>query len=136
MIACGPMMTLSHGAGMVAYEYINYTTVMFFKSAKVPAVMIGSWALARQKFRANEILFALVAESGRPGRAELLAKRRSTGQMQISAELVPIPDASGCVRMRPDASRCVPDASGMHRDFEFQKISANSGKIPAKLGKI
>ena len=38
-----------------------------------------------------------VAESGRPGRAELLAKRPSIGQMQISAELVPIPDASGCV---------------------------------------
>ena len=35
------------------------------------------------------------------GRAELLAKRGSFGQMQISAELVPIPDASGCV---PDAS--------------------------------
>ena len=33
----------------------------------------------------------------------------STGQMQISAELVPIPDASGCV---PDASGCVSDASG------------------------
>ena len=54
-----------------------------------------------------------VAESGRAsGRAELLAKRRSIGQLQISAELVPIPDASGCVRMRPDASGCVPDASG------------------------
>ena len=57
------------------------------------------------------------------------AKRRSNGQMQISAELVPIPDASGCV---PDASGCV----GMRRDFEFQQISANSGKIPANLGKI
>ena len=35
-------------------------------------------------------------------------------------------------RMRPDASGCVPDASGcvgMRRDFEFQQISANSGKI-------
>ena len=31
-----------------------------------------------------------------------------------------LPDASGCVRMR--------------RDFEFQQISANSGKIPAKFG--
>ena len=40
------------------------------------------------------------------------AKRGSLGQMQISAELVPIPDAS---RMRPDASGCVRmrrDASG------------------------
>ena len=38
------------------------------------------------------------------GRAELLAKRGYIGQMQISAELVPIPNASGCVRIRPDAS--------------------------------
>ena len=52
---------------------------------------------------------AEVAESGRLGRAQLLAKRGSIGQMQISAELVPIPDAS---RMRPDASGCV----GMRRD--------------------
>ena len=46
------------------------------------------------------------------------------GQIQISAELVPIPDASG---MRRDAPR-------MRRDFEFRQISgrANSGKIPAK----
>ena len=45
--------------------------------------------------------------------------------MQTPAELVPIPDTSGCV----------PDASGMRRDFEFQQISANnnySGKIPAE----
>ena len=68
------------------------------------------------------------------GRAQLLAKRGSIGQMQISAELVPIPDASrmrrdtsGYVRMRRDASGCV----GMRRDFEFRQISANSGKIPA-----
>ena len=53
--------------------------------------------------RENEHL--KVAESGRAsGRAELLAKRGSIGQMQISAELVPIPDASGCFRIRPDAS--------------------------------
>ena len=78
-----------------------------------------------------------VAESGRL--AQLLAKRRSNGQMQISAELVPIPDASGCVpdasRMRPDASGCV----GMRRDFEFQQLSANfqfwqnSGKFGAHV---
>ena len=35
-----------------------------------------------------------VAESGRLGRAELLAKRGSTGQMQTPAELVPIPESS------------------------------------------
>ena len=54
------------------------------------------------------------------GRAQLLAKRGSIGQMQISAELVPIPDASGCVGMRPG---CVPDASRMRRDFELWQIS-------------
>ena len=32
-----------------------------------------------------------VAESGRLGRAELLAKRGSIGQMQTPAELIPIP---------------------------------------------
>ena len=52
------------------------------------------------------------------GRAQLLAKRGSTGQLQTPAELVPIPDASG-----------------MRRDFEFRQISANSGGIPANVGK-
>ena len=51
---------------------------------------------------------AEVAESGRLGRAELLAKRGSIGQMQTPAELIPIPDASGCV---PDESRMRRDAS-------------------------
>ena len=37
---------------------------------------------------------AVVAESGRLGRAELLAKRGSIGQMQTPAELVPIPESS------------------------------------------
>ena len=76
------------------------------------------------------------------GRAQLLAKRWLIGQMQTPAELVLIPDAS---RMRPDASGCIGmhrmrrmrrDASGcvgMRRDFEFQQISANSGKIPTKF---
>ena len=35
-----------------------------------------------------------VAESGRLGRAELLAKRGSTGKIQTPAELVPIPESS------------------------------------------
>ena len=39
-------------------------------------------------------------------------------------------------RMRPDASGCVRDASGMRRDFEFQQISANSGKIPAYFAAV
>ena len=35
------------------------------------------------------------------------AKRGPNGRMQISAELVPIPDTFGCVGMRRDASGCV-----------------------------
>ena len=49
------------------------------------------------------------------GRAQLLAKRGSFGQMQISAELAPIPDAS---RMRPDASGCV----GILNSSKFRRI--------------
>ena len=49
----------------------------------------------------SRIDFRLVAESGRLGRTQLLAKRGFTGQMQILAELVPIPDTSRYFRMRP-----------------------------------
>ena len=66
---------------------------------------------------------ACAALSQQPGRGEsgrrkarpsgaACAQRGSIGQMQISAELLPIPDASGCVGMRRDASGCV----GMRRD--------------------
>ena len=49
--------------------------------------------------------------SGRDARLRALEERGSgAGQnADDSAELVPIPDASGCVGMRPG---CVPDASG------------------------
>ena len=61
--------------------------------------------------------------SGRDARLRALEERGSgAGQnADDSAELVPIPDASGCVGMRPEASGCV----RMHRDFEFRQISAN-----------
>ena len=70
---------------------------------------------------------AEVAESGRAsGRAELRALRegRAWPNADDSAELVPIPDASGCVGMSPDASRMRPDASGCAGIL-------NPGKIPA-----
>ena len=62
--------------------------------------------------------------SGRDARLRALEERGSgAGQnADDSAELVPIPDAS---RMRPDASGCV----GMRPDFEFQQISAISGRF-------
>ena len=78
------------------------------------------------------------------GRAQLLAKRGSNGEMRTPAELVPIPDASG-----------TPDASGYFRmrsgcvgilnsgklnslqcsDTKFRRIlsSEESSKIPAKF---
>ena len=75
------------------------------------------------------------AAGARPWRAAACAKRGSNGQMQISAELVPIPDASGCVRMRRDAYRMRRDASrmrpgcvGMRRDFEFLESKENHEK--------
>ena len=63
-----------------------------------------------------------VAESGRLGRPQLLAKRGFIGQMQISAELVPIPDASW---MRPDTSgyvRMRPGCVGILDSSKFQRI--------------
>ena len=84
-------------------------------------------ALPRQVVLGNTVKSRRAA--GGRLRAQLLAERGSVGQVQISAELVPIPDAS---RMRPDASGCV----RMRRDFGFQQISANSSKIPANLDRI
>ena len=48
-------------------------------------------AHARAGPRLEAPLSLLIAESGRLGRAELLAKRGSIGQMQTPVELVPIP---------------------------------------------
>ena len=61
------------------------------------------------------------------GRAELLAKRGCIGQMQISAELVPIPDASGCV----------PDASGflIVANWPLAKFRQNFGQNLEKFDK-
>lgn len=39
-ILCGVMMSVSHGAGLAAYCWINYTTAMLFGSAKLPSVML------------------------------------------------------------------------------------------------
>ena len=68
----------------------------------------------------NGILAGLVAESGRlRPRAELLAKKECScwPNADERAEPVPIPDASGCVRLR--------------RDFEFLPKLANLSQIPA-----
>ena len=60
----------------------------------------------------------------RPAEAERSCgryRRAASGRMQTSAELVPIPDASGCAGMRPG---CVPDVSGCVGIFnsgEFQQ---------------
>ena len=35
---------VSHGAGILSYLHVNYTTAMIFKSAKVPSVACQTWA--------------------------------------------------------------------------------------------
>ena len=62
-----------------------------------------------------------VAESGRLGRAELLAKRGASGRMQRLTELVPIPESS------VKAPRKLRESSGKLLHF---------GKIRKKLVKI
>ena len=72
------------------------------------------------------------AQRAAAGRAQLLAERGSTGRMQISAELVPIPDAS---RILPDAFPMRSGCVGILNSGKLlNEISANSGKIPANLG--
>ena len=92
--------------------------------------------------KSETLLILQIAESGRLGRAELLAKRGSIGQMQISAELVPIPDASRMryVRIRPDASGCVGILNSskflalLTSEQNFCEFWQHSGKIWAKFG--
>ena len=55
----------------------------------------------------------VIAESGRRPSGAVKLKRGPTGRMQISAELVPIPDAYAS-RMRPG---CVLDASRMRSGY-------------------
>ena len=89
-----------------------------------------SWATTRNVPRTDRssLKFENLASRGeRPaGRAQLLAKRGSIGQMQISAELVPIPDAS---RIRQDASGCV----GILNSSKFRRILAKFRKNLVKI---
>ena len=68
--------------------------------------------------------------SGRDARLRALEERGSgAGQnADDSAELVPIPDASGCVRMRPG---CV----GILNSSEFRRILAKFRQNPANFDK-
>ena len=70
------------------------------------------------------------SRSAAAGRAQLFAKRGRIGRVQTSAELVPIPGISGCVRMRPGLK------TKSKWEAEFRQIpanSANSGKDPADI---
>ena len=66
------------------------------------------------------------------GLAQLLAKKAPTGRMQIPGELVPIPNASGCVGMRWDsktgAHGCVLGAHG--------RVLAAHGRVVGAIGRV
>ena len=76
---------------------------------------------------------AEVAESGRLGRAELLAKRGSIGQMQTPAELVPIPESSVKALESFGAAFWKNPEKNWSNLAEFQQ---NLGKIRAKFAKF
>lgn len=45
---CGAAMAVSHGSGLAAFVYVNYTTAMLFSSARLPSILIVS-SLLRSK---------------------------------------------------------------------------------------
>ncbi|CAJ1364030.1 unnamed protein product, partial [Effrenium voratum] len=55
----GLSMTVSHGCGILSYLYVNYTTSMVFKSAKVPSVLLAGRVLNHGQRAANELWWAL-----------------------------------------------------------------------------
>ncbi|CAE7704484.1 Slc35b3 [Symbiodinium sp. CCMP2592] len=60
----GLAMTVSHGCGILSYIYINYTTAMVFKSAKVPSVLLGARWINKAALTARELFWALCMMSG------------------------------------------------------------------------
>eukprot|EP00434_Breviolum_minutum_P040005 symbB.v1.2.035540.t1/scaffold4809.1/size34500/3 len=59
-VLAGLSMTVSHGAGILSYLYVNYTTAMIFKSAKVPSVvLVGRWINQSQTSASHELLWAI-----------------------------------------------------------------------------
>ena len=42
-LVCGVLVAISHGCGSVAMVYLNFTTAALFKSAKVPATLLGGF---------------------------------------------------------------------------------------------
>ncbi|CAE7798766.1 UTR2 [Symbiodinium sp. CCMP2456] len=60
----GLAMTVSHGCGILSYIYINYTTAMVFKSAKVPSVLLGARWINKTALTARDLFWALCMMSG------------------------------------------------------------------------
>ncbi|CAE7505527.1 UTR2 [Symbiodinium pilosum] len=54
----GYAVPVSHGCGILSYVYVNYTTAMVFKSAKVPSVLIGARLVNKTATTARELLWA------------------------------------------------------------------------------
>jgi len=60
----GTSMTVSHGCGVASFVHINYTTAMLFKSAKVPAVMLGGKVINQHRPRRSEVCWAITLTVG------------------------------------------------------------------------
>ena len=59
-LLAGLSMTVSHGAGILSYLHVNYTTAMIFKSAKVPSVVIaGRWIKSHLQPLPHEMTWAI-----------------------------------------------------------------------------
>ncbi|CAK9110446.1 Adenosine 3'-phospho 5'-phosphosulfate transporter 2 (PAPS transporter 2) (Solute carrier family 35 member B3) [Durusdinium trenchii] len=58
-VLAGLSMTVSHGAGILSYLEVNYTTAMIFKSAKVPSVVLGGRWINKNQTMSHEMFWAI-----------------------------------------------------------------------------
>jgi len=64
MVVCGVLMAMSHGTGMECLVYLNFTTCLVFKSAKVPTVMLGSLYINDAKYSKHEFFCSFLMMVG------------------------------------------------------------------------
>lgn len=64
MAMCGFSMALSHGTGLECLVFLNFTTTLIFKSAKVPTVMLGSLFINDMKYSRYEYICSAVMMLG------------------------------------------------------------------------
>jgi len=64
MVLCGVLAALGHGTGMECLVYLNFTTSLVFKSAKVPTVMLGSVFVNDMKYSRYECFCSAMLMAG------------------------------------------------------------------------